>query len=115
MPAISLQGTVTTEVQLAPKQRVALLKELRLRAQKKAEIAKLEAEVKDLTAKVEEVREELGLDTFEIDGHTVTLVAPVREVLNTKTLVSLGCKAEWLTKATEKVPSKPYTLITAPK
>lgn len=115
MPGIALMGTTTTEVQLAPKQRVQLLKDLRLRAQKKAAIAKLEAEVKDLTASVEMVREESGLDTFEIDGYTVTLVAQVRDVLDYKKLVALGCRTEWLEKATVKTPSKPYTLITAPK
>ena len=115
MPGLSLQGTVATEIQLAPKERVQLLRELKLWAQKKAAIKKLEAEAKELNAKIEALREESGLDTFEIDGYNVTLVAPVRSVLNEKRLIALGCKAEWITKAVEQVPSTPYTKITVPK
>lgn len=115
MAGISLQGTVGTEVQLAPKTRVALLKDLRLHASVKASIKKLEAQAAEINARVDAVREAEGLDKFEIDGFNVTLVAPVRDVLDQKKLVALGCKVEWITKATEKVPTKPYTKITAPK
>jgi hypothetical protein len=115
MPGIALQGTVGTEVQLEPKTRVALLKDLKLYEQKCAMIKKLEKEKDTLKAKIEGVREETGLDTFEIDGFNVTLVAPVRDVLNQKKLIALGCKTEWLEKATEKIPSTPYTKISVPK
>jgi hypothetical protein len=115
MPGLSLQGTVGTEVQLEPKQRVALLKDLRLQEQKRQTVKKLEAEIAEIKSRIEAVREESGMDSFGIDGYTVTLVAPVRDVLNQKKLVALGCKTEWLEKATEKVPSTPYTKVTAPK
>lgn len=115
MPALTLQGTVENSVQLAPAARVQLLKDLRLFAKKKAEIKKLEAEAKALNAKVDALREAEGLDKFEIDGFSVTLVAPVREVLDKQKLVALGCKVEWLTKATVSTPTEPYTKITSPK
>ena len=115
MPALSLVGTVANEVQLAPKARVQLLKDLRLHAKLAQQIKDLEAQQKELKARVEAVREESGLDKFEIDGFNVTLVAPVRNVLNEKRLIALGCKVEWLEKATEQVPTTPYVKITAPK
>lgn len=115
MAGIALQGTVENEVRLSPTQRVQLLKDLREFAKAKAQIKALEKKAADLNAKVDAVREAEGLDKFEIDGFSVTLVAPVRDVLDQKKLISLGCKVEWLTKATEKVPSQPYTKITAPK
>lgn len=115
MPSLSLQGTVETAIDLEPKARVQLLKDLREIAVKRAKIKQLEKEIKVANDKVEAVREESGMDSFEIDGFTVTLVAPVREVLNEQRLIALGCKVEWLKKATEQVPSQPYTKVTAPK
>jgi len=115
MTGIALQGTVSNEVQLAPKTRVALLKDLRAHAKLKQQIKDLEAQAKALNDRVNAVREAERLDKFEIDGFSVTLVAPVREVLDKQKLVALGCKIEWLTKATEKVPTAPYCKITAPK
>jgi hypothetical protein len=112
---LALVGTVSNEVRLEPRQRVALLRDLRTRQELDQQIKALETKKKELTERVEAVREESGLDTFEIDGFTVTLVAPVRQVLNEKKLLSLGCKIEWLKKATEAVPSTPYTKISAPK
>lgn len=115
MAGVSLQGTVTEQVQLAPAARVQLLKDLRAFAKAKADIKVLEAKAALLNAKVDALREAEGLDKFEIDGFSVTLVAPVREVLDKQKLVSLGCKVEWLTKATSSEPTKPYTKITPPK
>jgi len=94
---------------------VALLKDLREYARIGQQIKALEERKKEVNAKVDAVREAEGLDKFEIDGFSVTLVAPVREVLDKQKLVALGCKVEWITRATESVPTKPYTKISAPK
>lgn len=115
MAGVSLQGTVSEQVQLAPAARVQLLKDLRAFAKVSADIKALEKKKADLNTKVDALREVEGLDKFEIDGFSVSLVAPVREVLDKQKLVALGCKVEWLTKATEQVPTKPYTKITPPK
>lgn len=115
MAGIALQGTVSEQIQLAPKTRVQLLKNLRQFAKLKQQIKDLEEQAKTLNAEVDAVREAEGLDKFEIDGFSVTLVAPVREVLDKQKLVALGCKVEWLTKATSSEPTAPYTKITPPK
>ncbi len=115
MPGLSLQGTVEQTAQLTTAQQVKLRKDLKLKAQLDQQIKELEAKKKSAVGRIDAVREEAGLDSFELDGFTVTLVAPVREVLDQKKLIALGCKVEWLQKATEKVPSTPYTKVTAPK
>jgi hypothetical protein len=112
---IALQGMVEQTAQLTTAQQTKLRKDLKLKAKLDREIKLLEAQKKEAVDRIEEVREESGLDSFELDGFTVTLVAPVRDVLNQKKLIALGCKIEWLEKATEKVPSTPYTKVTAPK
>jgi hypothetical protein len=113
--ALSLMGTVEQSVQLTTAQQVKLRKELKLKAQYDREIKALEAKKKAAVAAISVIREESGLDTFELDGFTVTLVAPVREVLDHKALIALGCKVEWIEKATKLVPTEPYTKVTAPK
>jgi hypothetical protein len=113
--ALLLTGTVSQEAQLTTAQQVKLRKDLQLKAKLDKEIKALEAKKAEAVARVNAVREEAGLDTFELDGFTVTLVAAARKVLDHKKLVSLGCKLEWLEKATEMVPSTPYCKITVPK
>jgi hypothetical protein len=113
--AISLVGTVEQTVTLTTAQQIKLRKELREYAKLSVQIKELEAKKKAANAKIAEVREEAGLDTFELDGFSVTLVAPVREVLDHKKLIALGCKLEWLEKATVLTPTAAYTKVTAPK
>lgn len=115
MAKVSLQGTVTVGVDLTIEQKVKLRKSLQTKAKLDQEIKALEAKKAAVVAEVAAIREETGLDTFEFEGFNVTLVAPLRKVLNYKKLVALGCKLSWLTKATEDVPSEPYVKITAPK
>jgi hypothetical protein len=115
MPSLSLQTVTEGTLQLEPRARVALLKDLREHARIKAQIKALEAKAVMMVERIESVRDEAGVDAFEIDGFKVAIVAPVRDVLDKQKLVALGCKVEWLTKATEQVPSKPYTKVTAPK
>lgn len=112
MPTLTTTQTATTEVTIAP----ALLKKLRLQV---AVYQKLAAEKKSIEAKmdaaknaIEEVREQTDEISVNVDGTTITRVAPVRSVLNKTRLFALGCAPAWLNEAMELKPSKPYTKIT---
>ena len=113
---MSLTATVSTtrQIKLAPSLRTKLLRELRAYAAVKEQIAALEHAKDKHKAVIGRLRDDTGEQSIKLDGFTVTLVAPVRSVLNKQKLIALGCAAEWIEESTELKPGKAYDKITLP-
>lgn len=113
-PEATVQATTTTNIKLSTKDEMTLRRELKLWEEKKARIKVYEAECDLHKQAIEEVRDRTGEQSIEFEGYTVTYVTPIRNVLDKKKLVKLGCKMEWIEKAMVPTPSKAYTKVTAP-
>lgn len=113
---MSVTATVTTtkEIVLKPTVRRKLLTELKAYAALKADMDALKHAMDKKKATIGAIREETGEDSIELEGFKVSLVAPVRSVLNKQRLISLGCAAAWLEEATETKPARAYTKVTVP-
>jgi hypothetical protein len=111
--------TTTTEVALAPRVRARVRTELTQYTELQQQIAALEAKKDEIKASVQQIfkdadEEDALVDGVEVDGYKVKLVAGSSSRLDKKKLVTLGCKPEWITKATKTTPNKPYVRIDAP-
>lgn len=116
MPTVSQMATVTTskEIKLKPSIRTRLMKELRVYAELKGQLDALKLAMDKHKGVIGQLRDETGEQSIKIEGFTVSLVAPMRSVLNHKKLISLGCAATWIEEATETKPSKSYEKISCP-
>lgn len=114
MPSTTVVATSKTELKLKPAVKTKLLKELKayevLADQRKA----IELAIKKHKGNIEEIQEETGETSLAIDGFKVTLVAPIRHVLDKKKLIALGVSADIIEEATVEVSGKPYIKVTVP-
>ena len=115
--ALTTNATVSTtkEIRLEPSLRRKLLLRLKTWQSLDQQIKALELAKKKLSTEIGGLRDETGELSVELEGFTVTLVAPVRKVLNERKLISLGCAAAWIQEATDNVPSRSYNKITPPR
>ena len=107
--------TQTTEVQLSPKLRQALMTKLmayrQLADQKKAVVAKLEKVTEELGV----LRDEAEEMSVSLEGYgTVTLVAGTYKKFNPKKFVALGGNLAVYTEAVEEKPKAAFTKVTVP-
>ena len=113
--APTLEATTVTTVQVKPALRTKLLKELRLYHGLTKQLKALEAQVDQHKTAIAEIRELTGEDKLEIDGYSITLVAPMRKVFDAKRFVTLGGDLDLYNRANVDTPSKAYTKVTVPK
>lgn len=115
--ALATNATVSTtkEIRLDPSLRRKLLTKLKTWQTLDQQIKALELAKKKMNKEIGTLRDETGEMSVQLEGFTVTLVAPVRKVLNEQKLISLGCAAAWIQEATDNVPSRAYDKITPPR
>lgn len=107
--------TVTKEIAIKPKTLQKLRLELKSYAGLKAQLDSIQTQMDEKKASIGELRESTGEDKLSIDGFSLALVQPIRQVLNHQKLIELGCAVAWIEEATESKPSTPYEKITVPK
>lgn len=114
--SISQKATVTTtkEITLKPTTKRKLLTELKAYAALKKQQDEIDESMSVHKATIGELRESTGEDAIALDGFKVSLVSPVRKVLNHKKLIELGCAVAWIEEATESKPSKSYEKVSCP-
>lgn len=106
--------STTKEIRLSPSLRRKLLIELKSYQAVKEQIKALEHAAEKHKGVISKLRDDTGEQSVALEGFTVTLVAPIRKVLNKQKLVALGCAAVWIEEATDSVPTKAYEKITLP-
>lgn len=106
--------TVTKEVTLKPTTKRKLLQELRTYAGLKRQRDEVDESMSVHKATIGELRESTGENAIALEGFKVSLVSPIRKVLNHKKLIELGCAVAWIEEATESVPSKSYEKVSVP-
>ena len=111
----TLEATTTTVVTVKPALRTKLLRELRLYHGLTRQLKALEAEVDKHKGVIAEIREETGEDKLEIDGYSITLVAPIRKVFDAKRFVTLGGDLDIYNRSNVDTPSKSYCKVSVPK
>ena len=114
MPAVSVIATTTTEVSLKPALKTRLLKELRTYAMLRSQMKDLELALDKHKAVIGGIREETGEQKLEIDGFSVTLVAPIRKKFNPKRFVAEGGDLAIYNNAMDDVTSRSYEKISCP-
>jgi|SRR6266853_5765531 len=114
MPNTSLTATTVQEIQIKPALRKRLLTELKVYAEIVGQIKALESAKDKHKEAIGAIREETGEQKLEIDGFSVTLVAPIRKKFNPKKFVSLGGDLQIYNNAVEDVTSRPYEKISIP-
>src|SRR6266404_1594689 len=114
----SLMPTVTcttqTEVKISPSVRKRLLTELKVYAEIVGQIKALEHAKDKHKEAIGAIREETGEQKLEIDGYSITLVAPIRKKFSPKKFVSLGGDLAIYNQAVEDVTSRSYEKISLP-
>lgn len=113
---LATKATVTTteQIKLAPALAKKLLVKFKAYQELKAQAEAIDAAMKAHKSEIRKLRESVGVAGLALEGFTTTNVAPVRQVLNHKKLVELGCALAWIEEATESKPSRPYEKITVP-
>lgn len=106
--------TATTVVKLAPALKRKLLTTVKTYAGLKTQREALDHAMKGHRATVEELMEEAGQTTLDIEGFKTTIIAPVKTKLDPKKLLGLGVSADIIEKATISTPGRPYVKITTP-
>ena len=106
--------TVTQTVELSPQLKRQLLNELKAYQGLKAQQDALELALANKKANIGRLREKSGEKALELEGYKISLVEPVRSVLNKRKLIELGCAMAWIEEATELVPTKSYEKVTCP-
>lgn len=114
MPSIAVSATTTTEITLKPALKTRLLKELRTYAMLRSQMKDLELALDKHKAVIGGIREETGEQKLEIDGFSVTLVAPIRKKFNPKRFVAEGGDLAIYNNAMDDVTSRPYEKISCP-
>ena len=114
MPSIAVSATTTTEITLKPALKTRLLKELRTYAMLRSQMTDLELALDKHKAAIGGIREETGEQKLEIDGFSVTLVAPIRKKFNPKRFVAEGGDLAIYNNAMDDVTSRPYEKISCP-
>lgn len=119
MSKLKATTTVSTEVGLSTRVKAQLRVQMTEYATIQAQIAALEAKKDKIKERVQEMFVDNGevdalMNGTEIDGFKVKMVCGQTSRLDKKKLVTLGCKMEWLEKATKKTDNKPYVKITPP-
>jgi hypothetical protein len=113
-----LSATVTTTstqvVKLSPTVKRKLLMTVKTYAGLKTQRDALDHAMKGHRATVEELLEEAGQTTLDIEGYKTTIIAPVKTKLDPKKLIALGVSADIIEKATISTAGTPYVKITVP-
>jgi len=112
MPTVTV--TTTQEVKISPSIRKKLLTELKVYAEIVGQIKVLESAKDKHKEAIGAIREETGEQKLEIDGYSVTLVAPIRKKFSPKKFVSLGGDLAIYNQAVEDVTSRSYEKISIP-
>ena len=112
MPTVTV--TTTQEVKISPSVRKRLLTELKVYAEIVGQIKALESAKDKHKEAIGAIREETGEQKLEIDGYSITLVAPIRKKFNPKKFVSMGGDLQIYNNAVEDVTSRPYEKISIP-
>lgn len=113
MPRLETQVTTTVknEVKLSPRVRRTLLVNLKEYAALKTQRDAIDhAMVKHKTV-VGGILDESGAKSLELEGFRTTIVAPVREVLDEKMLITLGVPPDVIQQAKVKRETTPYVKI----
>lgn len=119
MPKPTLTTSATVEVALEPR----LKAQLRVKCHRIAEINRQLAALKKEAETIKDDVEGMFVEADEVDalingvnldGFKVKMVCGKTSRLDKKKLVALGCKPEWLEKATKTTDNKPYVRITPP-
>lgn len=110
----SLTATTTQEVTIKPSVRAKLLRELTVYASLRSELKSIEAKMDKSKAAIEAVREETGEGKLELEGYSITLVAPIRKVFNKKRFIAIGGDYGLYEEAMDNVTSKSYTKVSCP-
>jgi hypothetical protein len=108
---MTITATTTTQITLKPQVRRKLLTELKVYVELKEQREVLDLAMRTHRDSVENILLETGESSLALDGFKVTLVAPVRKVLDHKKLIALGVTTEQIQRATVEVPGKPYPKI----
>lgn len=116
MPALatSVTTTATHTVKLAPRLKTRLLTHLKTYAGIHMQQKLLDAQAKEIREKLGEILEQAGESTLAIEGHKVTLVAPMRKKLDEKKLIALGVTLEQIKAATVETATTPYVRVNLP-
>ena len=101
-------------VRLGPGVNRKLLTTVKTYAGLKTQRDALDHAMKGHRATVEELMEEAGQTTLDIEGFKTTIIAPVKTKLDPKKLLGLGVSADIIEKATISTPGRPYVKITTP-
>lgn len=111
-----LQTTVVVETELViePKLRQRLLVKFRTYADLKMQEKALTIRLDKLKAEIGSIRDEIGVETVEVEGFRDTLVAGVTSTLNKRKFVELGGSLKMLENAMECKPKKAFEKITIP-
>lgn len=112
--AVAVEDTPELDTTLTPSQQILVRQVCREYQQLDQRIKELEQQREAKKVRLGELRDEVGVVSMLFEGFKVTLVGGVRNVLNKKKLIAMGCKQAWLDDATEQKPSKAYDKITLP-
>jgi DNA-directed RNA polymerase subunit L len=112
MPTITV--STTEQVKISPKLLKQLRTELATFSSLKTDLKLIEARMDVSKAAIETIREETDQQTIQVDGYSITLVAPIRKKFNPKRFVALGGDLSIYNQAVEDVTSRPYTKISVP-
>jgi hypothetical protein len=108
--------TVTTtqieEVRIEPKLKKKLQARLEAYAAQKAKLTPIYEEMDRLKAELDDIRQDLGVMSLDVEGSKITMVAGIYRKLDKKKFVALGGDLKILQLATIEKPKKPYTKIT---
>ena len=114
--SLTVSTTQTTELKIKPRLKTALTTELTAYAKLHTQLKGIEAEMEQRKAKIGRYREEVGVESLELEGFHVTRVSGgTRGTLNKMKLLEMGCTVEMLEEATEYKPVKPFEKVTCPK
>lgn len=114
MPRLQATVVATTEVRIAPKQKIALRKALKVYEALMAQMAPIKLAAAKALAEAEAIREVTGAKKLEFEGFKVTRVGGTTSFFNKQEFVKQGGDLELYNACVEQKDKKPHTRITAP-
>jgi len=112
--AATITATTTQQIVLKPSLKTKLMKELRLYAELRSQREAIDAAMDKHKASIEVIRDEAGEQSLKVEGYTISLVAPVRAILDKMRLIANGVTLAQIEDSTVHKPSKPYCKISLP-
>ena len=110
----TVEATTTHEVKITGLQRRKLLTELRAFEELKSQRDAIDHAIQSHKDAVDKIREQLGEQSFALEGYKVTQVCGVSSKLDKKKLLALGVSMAMMEQATVTTPKRPYLLISVP-